>query len=253
ETALTLIGQASPQAQLAVPQPELENISARMAEALVRQNQLSTSNFNIIPLGQNTMASIILGRWGLRPNRQNITTITPFDFGDFYETSSAQAIETNFNFLSNRANFNTAPVGVGGEIMQHPASGASFFLARRSEWSEIALDGFHQSLSAMVANWQSCSAGSAQIYFHIISQPGHLHGLLSAAQNHLLSNGAHLVIINTLAEPESCGTHANLTYIHAPAPASYNYYHLLHAATAQALAYEREILAPIFSILNQAA
>ncbi len=250
EAALNLITHSDTTAKQLVGESILDNVFFRLNEALLYQAQLYDSDIKIIPLGQNTMPSIILGRWGLRNERQNFSNTIPFDFCDFLQDATINAIDSDFDIFVDKAQFETNTVAVGGKIIEHKPSGATFFLARRSDWDESSLQEFHNHLANAIQNWRALADHETRIYYHIITRDIDLNRLILSAQNHLLNDRSYLIMIDTRPVPVPFSNTDQLIYVHAPMPAGYDYYHLSHSSTPEGTAYEMAILRPIFSILE---
>ncbi len=221
------------------PPNMLSCVQERLDKADANRAVVQRAGVQVLPLGQNSMLATFAVRWGLQAAARAFDECTPFELGDFYQDSAAQAISDNFEALSNHEQYVEKPAWGGGNVLRHSENGVAFMVHRAAQMGPSESKRFFAHLDSMIAHWRRVSQTGPRIFWFAHGNSGNLEQLVSVIKEKLLDARARLVILDLNETPAGLPPDPQISLLHAPLPGHYPWFSPLASATAEGLAYEQ--------------
>ena len=250
QEAHRLIDDATPNVRKALPGHLLDGVLRRLDIAERNRMLVDRSNVTVMPLGQTGCPTILIYRWGLAGLRK-FNNSTPFELGDFYGNTAAEAIADEFTSLADHTSYVEKPAWGGGKTLRHTPSDVAFLIHRNAQIGAAEKGRFFSHLDRMISCWRNTASQGRRVYIYFHTDGGNLSRLVEVAKEKLLGPEAKLVVIDQNIAPAQFAQDENVVLLHAPPPPNYPWFNALGSATPESMEYEQRVLAPVIEIVKQ--
>ena len=171
----------------------------------------------ILSLSQNCLPYLLSRRLGL----YNINTEnTVFDMSSFHLNTVAELLETDFEPLKDRKQFDIQLLPGGIPMMRHK-SGVVFAHERGHYSIGPDRERFHRELQKLIAAFRRESSVGARLFIYSLVGAGDPNKIVESLVPRLNERNVRLLILDFKNLPTSVIPHPKVTYRHVPYPENY--------------------------------